>query len=104
MLYLKNDFSFNMLTQPSGIITYFRISRKEVQEKLKHQKWVSLIDSFEISEFLTKFLEIEIPLNRITVNLNPDDELILVVIPKRFPFEDLENLKDSIMFYQLYFE
>lgn len=80
-VYLANAFSLNMLPQdePEGIdhILYCRVLPLEMVQRKLQQGFVSAIGHADTARLLSDLLGREVPVNRITVTLTTDDEVIV---------------------------
>ncbi|MEM3423742.1 MAG: DUF1874 domain-containing protein [Nitrososphaeria archaeon] len=84
--YIGNSFTLSMLKPQQlleGVtITARRITLEEVKEKLGGQ-FVSCIGHGSTAEFISQLLGIKIPMNRIQIKLEKEDELIVIQVMER---------------------
>lgn len=91
-----------------GVYIYFKISEKTLKEYLGNKDFVSAIGHQSTADILSEILGIEIPYNRITVNLKDKDEVIVFKLKKRPPEgkiltkEEIEEIGYEFGYYKYY--
>jgi hypothetical protein len=108
-IYLANAFSINMISHliPSDnsiYITFKKLTIDKVKEILNKNNFISAIGHESTALFLSKILDLDIPVNRIAIKLDWGDKLIVLVLNKRLPegqilsLEELEEYKKDMEF------
>lgn len=75
-MYLLNAFSLNMVVEPSGTIEFFEISLDEARADLA-AGFESAVGHADTAAVFGDVLGVEVPANRITVSLNPGDQMVV---------------------------
>ena len=108
-VFIANAFSINMIshlipTNNSIYIVFRKLTIDEVKKMLNENNFVSAIGHESTASFLSKILDINIPVNRIAIKLDWKDKLIVLVLNKRLPegqilsLEELEEYKKDMEF------
>jgi len=99
MFYVGNAFSISMLRELSNTIVEFKkISLEKARELVKEKEFISFVGHPSTAEVMSKLLGIEIPANRISVELDMGDEVLVMSLNQRLPEgkvlgkEELEEL------------
>ena len=78
MLYVNNAFSLNMLPDiDAGCIKWLKLSKDEVANILSTNKFKSVVGHEDIANVISNDLGIKIAVNRETLKLTQEDELIV---------------------------
>lgn len=88
MMYLGNAFSLNMLNMVGGEDVTLRVRRAtvdEVREMLRNGGFISCVGHESTARVLSTILGIEVPLNRIQVNLRHGDVVVVFQLKARLP-------------------
>jgi len=85
MLYIANAFSISMLSNNDVCVRFREVSSKDVVELLTKNKFESAIGHAPTAEFASNILKIEIPVNRISIQMQDGDELIVLQLLSRLP-------------------
>jgi hypothetical protein len=107
--YLSNAFSINMISHLLNDKYYIhlkirKLTINEVKNFLNNNIFTSIVGHESTASFLSKILNIEIPVNRIPIKLNPNDLLIVAILNVRLPegkiltLEELEEYKKNLEF------
>ena len=77
MLYITNAFSIQMLPTEVIGLTFKPITQKQAKKMVKANVFVSAIGHGDTANMVSKLLDTNIPMNRISVNLKDDDVLLV---------------------------
>ena len=99
-IYISNAFSLNMLGQwmpQQGLtLTVRPMSLDEVREVLKSTSFTSAVGHASTAEIISLLVGIEVPANRATISLSPEDKLIVFQIQVRLP-EGVVLTRDEVL-------
>lgn len=84
-LYLTNAFSISMLSEEESIVKIKRISACAAEILLKEEHFISAVGHASTAEILQELLEIEVPVNRVAIVLQPGDKVIVFQLRTRLP-------------------
>jgi hypothetical protein len=76
-VYLSNAFSLSMLSSFPSTLYVREASLEEVKELISNSTFISAVGHQATADVLSKLLNVQIPFNRIQINLNPNDILIV---------------------------
>ncbi|MFZ8855674.1 MAG: STIV orfB116 family protein [Candidatus Nanopusillus sp.] len=108
-IYLSNAFSINMISHLIPFnnriyMTFKKLTIDEVKEILSKNNFISAIGHESTALFLSRILDLNIPVNRIAIKLEWGDKLIVLILNKRLPegqilsLEELEEYKKDMEF------
>jgi len=83
MLYILNTATLPLKEGEEYLITARQISIDEVKEILEKEYFTSAVGHKATAELLTNVLGIEIPYNRIQIELQPGDKVLAFLLKKR---------------------
>jgi len=83
MLYILNSATLPLKEGEEYTITARQITIQEAKEMLEKEYFISAIGHKATAELLTNILGVEIPYNRIQIELKPGDRLIAFLLKKR---------------------
>lgn len=77
MIYVTNAFSINMLTQSSEEISFIRTTTAMIKSILNDNIFESGVGHSDTAKVFSNILGVDIPADRSTINLQPQDTLIV---------------------------
>jgi len=95
------------LNYESALIEYRKLTIEEAKALIREKKFISAVGHTATAELLSKLLDIEIPTNRITVELHPGDEALCFGLRTRvqegkvLSKEELEKLEYDLVYYRV---
>lgn len=84
-IYLTNAFSVTMLSSSESIVKFKRISAAEAEILLKKENFISAVGHASTAEILKELLEVEVPANRVAIQLQPGDKAVVFQLRTRLP-------------------
>lgn len=97
MIYLANAFSLQMLQGDYVEVSVSTISAAYVRQRILEEGFVSAIGHVDTARVLSSILRVSVEMNRVSVTLTPEDELIVAqVVGGRLP-EGCTTLPDGVL-------
>jgi len=99
-LYVGNAFSVSMLSGDT-IVEFKRISLEKARELVRNREFISFVGHPSTAEVMTKLLGVEVSANRVPVELDLGDEVLVMSLNQRLPEgkvlnrEELEELVEQ---------
>ena len=85
-LYLANAFSLSMLlSEKESIVKIKRISAAQAEILLKEKHFISAVGHASTAEILQELLFLEVPVNRVAIQLQPGDKVVVFQLKTRLP-------------------
>mgnify|MGYP000269760023 CR=1 FL=1 len=95
------------LNYTRALIEYKKLIVEEAKTLIREKKFISAVGHTATAELLSKLLDVEIPTNRITVELHPGDEILCFGLRSRLPEgkvlskEELDELEYDLVYYKI---
>lgn len=109
MLYVLNSATLPLKEGEKYLISAKQISIEEAKEMLEKEYFVSAVGHKVTAELLTNVLSVEIPFNRIQIELQPGDKMIAFILKKRLEegqiiksVEELEKIGYTLWLFHIY--
>jgi len=109
MLYILNSAVLPLKEGQQYVITARQVSIQEVRDMLQKEHYTSAIGHEATAKLLSNVLGVDIPLNRIQVQLQPKDRMLAFLLKKRLPegvvlktVEELEQIGYSFWMFYIY--
>jgi len=109
MLYILNTATLPLKEGEEYLIVAKQISIQEAKDFLEMEYFTSVVGHKATAELLTKILGVEIPYNRIQIELQPGDRVIAFLLKKRLEegkviqtTEELEQIGYTLWFFRIY--
>jgi len=102
-LFITNAFSLNMLgpLPPKGLTLKVRpLALEEVKETLRSVSFTSAVGHESTAAILSLLTGVEIPVNRIAINLSKEDRLIVFQLGVRLPEGAVLTADEVLALYQ----
>lgn len=98
MLYLTNTFTLGMLSNPNGVFKYQRISLEQARQ-LVQGSFVSAVGHQATAELMSNLLSINVPFNRIQIQVQQGDSILVCQILVRLEEGKILQLNEMMELY-----
>ena len=109
MLYILNTATLPLKEGERYIITARQVSIEEAKDLLEKEYFTSAVGHKATAELLTKILGVEIPYNRIQIELEPGDKVLAFLLKKRLEegkviesIEELNQIGYTLWLFHIY--